>query len=115
MHPAIAEGIRLFNSQQFFEAHEALESVWLTEQGEEKLFLHGLIQVAAAFHHYQRNNLEGFRRVLAKGMAKLSRFSGERHGVNVDDFKAQMNSWASVGSHLRTPPPLPHVGTGPRM
>jgi len=29
VHPGIEEGIRLFNAQEFFEEHEALEAVWL--------------------------------------------------------------------------------------
>jgi hypothetical protein len=93
MHPAIAEGIRLFNSRRFFEAHEALEALWLKEQGEEKLFLHGLIQVAAAFHHLQRKNPEGFRRVLAKGMRKLEQFSGTHGGIEVDTLKLEIKPW----------------------
>jgi hypothetical protein len=98
MHPAIAEGVRLFNSQKFFEAHEALETLWLSESGDERLFLHGLIQVAAAFHHYQRNNAEGFRRVLAKGMSKLKQFSGAGHGINVDALRRDLDRWADRGA-----------------
>jgi hypothetical protein len=101
MHPAIAEGIRLFNSRRFFEAHEALETLWLKEQGEEKLFLHGLIQVAAAFHHLQRNNPEGFRRVLAKGMSKLMHFSGTRGGIDVDSLRREIRRCRRA--HLSTP------------
>jgi uncharacterized protein len=52
MERDIADGILLFNTQKFFEAHEALEAVWLKAEGERKTLLHGLIQVAAAFHHH---------------------------------------------------------------
>ncbi|HEV2233594.1 MAG TPA: DUF309 domain-containing protein, partial [Terriglobia bacterium] len=50
MKAKIAEGLRLFNSQKYFETHEVLEEVWLKTVGEKKIFLHGLIQIAAAFH-----------------------------------------------------------------
>ena len=50
------DGIELFNDHEFFEAHEALEIVWLRAKGDRKTFLHGLIQVAAAFHHYTHRN-----------------------------------------------------------
>ncbi|HMD85687.1 MAG TPA: DUF309 domain-containing protein [Terriglobia bacterium] len=33
MEEGIAEGVRLFNTQKFFEAHEALEAVWLKARG----------------------------------------------------------------------------------
>ena len=38
----IQEGIRLFNDEYFFEAHEVLEDVWKQEHGEPRLFLQGL-------------------------------------------------------------------------
>lgn len=110
MHPAISEGIRLFNSRSFFEAHEALESLWLQEQGDEKLFLHGLIQVAAAFHHYQQHNRDGFRSLLHKGLAKLVQFSENRYGLDVQDFLTQLRPWlaAAQGQELAaTTLPLP--------
>ena len=55
----LAEGLRLYDAGEFFAAHEAWESVWLRAQEPEKMFLQGLIQVTAAFHHLQRNNPQG--------------------------------------------------------
>jgi len=98
VHPTVAEGIRLFNAQKFFEAHEALERLWLKQRGEEKLLLHGLIQVAAAFHHYQGGNWEGFRRVLAKGASKLSQLQRTRHGIDVREFRRQIALWLAASS-----------------
>ncbi|HUU14905.1 MAG TPA: DUF309 domain-containing protein [Terriglobia bacterium] len=43
MDPALKEGVRLFNARKFFEAHEALETLWLKSADEEKILLHGLI------------------------------------------------------------------------
>ncbi len=93
MHPAITEGIAHFNSRRFFEAHEVLEALWLTEQGEEKLFLHGLIQVAAAFHHYLRGNEEGFRSLLEKGARRMALCSKANCGINAKDFLNQLHPW----------------------
>ncbi len=93
MHPAVAEGIRLFNSRKFFEAHEALEAVWLTASGEERIFLHGLIQVAAAFHHFQRNNERGFCSLLKKGSGKLQRHSRANCGIDAEDLLRQLQPW----------------------
>lgn len=112
MHAAIAEGIRFFNSQRFFEAHEALEALWLTEQGDEKLLLHGLIQVAAAFHHHQRGNWDGFRSLLVKGSSKLAQFSETRRGdIDLPDFLKQIKPWlaASEASGLSSTLPLPVI------
>jgi predicted metal-dependent hydrolase len=71
MEHDIVEGIHLFNTRKCFEAHEELEAVWLKAKGHRKTFLHGLIQVAAAFHHYAHRNPAGFRSLLEKGCTKL--------------------------------------------
>ena len=116
MDLAIAEGIRFFNAQRFFEAHEALEAVWLKAQGDEKSFLHGLIQVAAAFHHYHRGNAKGFRTVLEKAMQKLEKFEGVRAGIDVTALRDQIACWSRLiensGSIGRTrQPALPIIMT----
>src|SRR5207237_7833132 len=51
----IQEAIRLFNDRFFFEAHEVLEEVWRQEHGESRVFLQGLIQICAAYHHTQKS------------------------------------------------------------
>ena len=76
-------GIHLFNTRKFFEAHEALEAVWLKAKGDRKTFLHGLIQVAAAFHHHTHGNRAGFRSLLEKGCTKLERLGAETEGVDL--------------------------------
>jgi uncharacterized protein len=42
-----AAGVRLFNHENFFEAHDVWEQVWKNVEGEEKTFYQGLIQAAA--------------------------------------------------------------------
>jgi predicted metal-dependent hydrolase len=58
-------GLEHFNARQFFEAHEVWEEVWLVEDEPEKTFLQGIIQIAAAFHHYRRGNSDGAETLLA--------------------------------------------------
>ena len=113
MERGFAKGIRLFNAEKFFEAHEALEAVWLKAAGERKIFLHGLIQVAAAFHHHSRHNPAGFRSLLEKGCAKLEKFDAEFDGVDLAGMMLQLQPWRE---QLRRPsgqtlllPPLPHI------
>jgi len=47
-----------FNRQLFFEAHDVLEELWLAQrQGANYSFYKGLIQLAGAFVHLQKNRL----------------------------------------------------------
>src|SRR5438874_12872865 len=66
------EGIKLFNSGEFFEAHEVLEDVWCAAPAAEKRFLQGLIQVAVALHHHSKENRVGARSLLARARCNLS-------------------------------------------
>jgi len=43
-----------FNAQQYYEAHDVLENLWLERRDEHYLFFKGLIQVAGAFVHLQK-------------------------------------------------------------
>jgi predicted metal-dependent hydrolase len=114
MNQALEAGIRLFNTQKYFEAHEALEAVWLNAESEEKIFLHGLIQIAAAFHHRSRGNAAGFRSLLEKGWKKLEAFGDARDGLDLGDLRRQLQLWRkfqreSSSPQLPASPPLPRI------
>jgi uncharacterized protein len=46
----LGRGAALFNQGLYWEAHEAWEELWLELEDEPKLFVQGLIQVAAGYH-----------------------------------------------------------------
>jgi predicted metal-dependent hydrolase len=56
----LAEGIELFNSGRYWDAHEVWEREWMTDRkGPDSGFYKGLIQVAAGCLHYGRRNRRG--------------------------------------------------------
>jgi uncharacterized protein len=88
-----ARGVAHFNAQEYFEAHEVWEELWLAAQEPEKTFLQGLIQVAAAFHHHARQNARGARSLLAAGIAKLQGFTDHHRGIALSDLRREAKSW----------------------
>lgn len=80
----IQEAIRLFNERFFFEAHEVLEGVWREERGEPRVFLQGLIQICAAYHHTQSGNLVGAVTLLQRGAEKLRRYPTRYLGIDTE-------------------------------
>jgi predicted metal-dependent hydrolase len=90
---ALAEGLRLYNAGEFFAAHEAWESVWLPAQEPEKTFLQGLIQVTAAFHHWQRENRLGTSRLLRAALGRLERYPACFGGISVDLLCDDIRVW----------------------
>lgn len=63
-----------FNRGRFFEAHEEWEKLWLHAHGARRLFLQGLIQIAAGCHKaYERRDQRGCAALVAAGLEKISR------------------------------------------
>ncbi|MBM4077791.1 MAG: DUF309 domain-containing protein, partial [Planctomycetes bacterium] len=56
-------GLRLFNEEDFFECHEAIEELWAETLGEPKKFLQGLIQAAVALFHFGNENFGGAKKL----------------------------------------------------
>jgi uncharacterized protein len=78
----LLEGMALFNDEKFWHAHEAWERSWLACDGEEKLFLQGLIQLAAAYHHVQKGTFPGGVRLFDAACAKLAQLPDGYLGVD---------------------------------
>jgi predicted metal-dependent hydrolase len=89
---ALAEGLRLYEAGKFFEAHEFWESVWLGAQEPDKTFLQGLIQVAAAFHHWQGQNPLGTALLLQAALLRLERYPAHFGGVSVSRLCADIRT-----------------------
>jgi uncharacterized protein len=82
---ALREGVALFNAQHFWHAHEAWEKPWLAASGDEKQFLQGLIQLAAAYHHVQRGTVRGALRLFDAALRRLEGFPDAHFGVDRSD------------------------------
>jgi predicted metal-dependent hydrolase len=72
LQTALAHFQDLFNAGDYFEAHEVLEAQWLLETGERKLFLQGLIQLAAAMIKWREANWRGAKRLIQAASEKLN-------------------------------------------
>lgn len=112
IHGSLAEGLRRYDAGEFFEAHEAWESQWLASQEPDKTFLQGLIQVTAAFHHFQRNNRLGTTRLLQAALRRLEPYPACFGGISVillcDDIRERLQTLNSEGSDRGLTPPRIH-------
>jgi predicted metal-dependent hydrolase len=88
-----SKGLEQFNSRRFFDAHDTWEEIWLPAPEPEKTFLQGIIQVAAAFHHYTRGNHRGTRSLLEAGLKKLERFPPKHRGIELEALRAAARHW----------------------
>jgi uncharacterized protein len=103
------KGLEAFNSAHFYDAHEHWEEVWLETPNPDKMFLQGLIQIAAGFHHYSRTNLMGTRNLLQAGLLKLDCFPEVHGGLEIEALRESVRGWlaaldAGEISESRKPP-----------
>jgi len=103
-------GIQLFNTGEFFEAHEVLEDVWREAPASEKQFLQGLIQVAVALHHHSKGNLVGARSLLERAARNLALYPGSFGGVNIAGLLCELSEWRQyLKDGASQVPPLPKI------
>lgn len=106
----LAEGLRCYRAGQFFLAHEHWEAIWLQCQDPEKAFLQGLIQIAAAFHHLQRNNLVGSASLLRGALRRLDPLPDQFGGVEVAPVRESVRHWLhALSDQDSIHPPFPEI------
>jgi uncharacterized protein len=81
---AIKRAVQLFNDEKYWEAHETLEYVWKNATGTEKEVLNGIILIAAAFVHDEKNELDVCISILQRARKKLQPGSGIYHGIDIN-------------------------------
>jgi predicted metal-dependent hydrolase len=80
-------GLTLFNTGEYFDAHEVWEDVWRAAPQEQKKFLQGLIQIAVALHHHSRGNTVGAGSLLARALRNLAKYPDSYAGVNLGSVR----------------------------
>ena len=71
--PRFQEAIRLFNAQDWYAAHDVLEEIWHETADPERRSLQGLLQVAVAQLHLQRDNQRGATILFGEALGRLQR------------------------------------------
>lgn len=102
----LAEGLGLYNSGEYFEAHEAWETVWLAATEPQRTFLQALIQITAAFEHLKRNdNRLGASRLLSAALRRLGPYEASFGNTDVELLRADIRDRLDSLATDKTPPP----------
>ena len=95
---AVKMGREYFNYERFWECHETLEGVWKKTYGDEKDLVQGIILVAAALVHYQKNEDVICLSILKRAMEKFGNSSGKYHDIDVDILQNKVSQIINSGS-----------------
>ncbi len=94
---AIKTGISYFNEERFWECHEVFEGVWKKCYEGEKDLVQGIILVAAALVHYQKNENKICISILNRASNKLANATGIYHNIDVDSLRNKVNEIITSG------------------
>jgi len=88
------EYFECFNRQHYFEAHAVLEELWLAQRnGVNGSFYKGLIQLAGAFVHLQKNRLRPAGALFKLAEGNLKPYLPVHEKMDVDAVLSLIQSW----------------------
>jgi uncharacterized protein len=88
-----------FNRQQYFEAHEVLETVWLPQrEGANGAFYKGLIQLAGGFVHLQKGRPGPAQALFKLAQSNLSKYRPTHEQLDVEAVLALIEEWRRRGA-----------------
>ena len=83
-----------FNRGLFYEAHEVLEHIWLPDKhGPHGAFYKGLIQLAGAFVHLQRNHLRPAASLFKLARANFKKYPRRYESLDVEMVGRLIERW----------------------
>ncbi len=83
----IKDGVFYFNNERFWESHESLEGVWKKCFGKEKELVQGIILLAVAFAHRQKDESSIGVGMLSRALEKLGDSPAMYGSIDVDRIR----------------------------
>jgi len=94
LDPHYAGYFDCFNRQLFYEAHEVLEHLWLQDKsGPNGAFYKGLIQLAGAFVHLQKNRPRPAAALFKLALANLEKYPHWHERLDVAAVCGLIRNW----------------------
>ena len=82
--PHLVGYLRCFNCQQFYEAHDVLEALWLKDRyGSDGDFFKGMIQFAGAFVHLQKKRIRPSKVLFLRCTTYLCKYPSRFYSLDV--------------------------------
>jgi predicted metal-dependent hydrolase len=107
LDPHYAGYFELFNRQKFYEAHDVLEHIWLKDKhGPNGAFYKGLIQLAGAFVHLQKDRPQPAAALLKLALANLEKYPATHEHLDLKIIGGLIGKWLDdlERTHLKINP-----------
>ena len=82
--PRFKKGLNLFNTADWYLAHDLFEELWHETNGLERTTLQGILQIAVAQVHLEQGNKNGATILFGEGLGRLKRIGTPNLGLDLD-------------------------------
>jgi len=79
--PRLRQAVADFNNADWYACHDGFEALWQETQGPMRPVLQGLLQIAVAELHLERDNRHGATVLMGEGLGRLRRCDDEALGL----------------------------------
>lgn len=100
IHPAAIEGMKLFNTGEYWLAHEYLEQAWIEEHGPIRDLYRGILQTAVVYLHVTRANYKGAIKVDLRVQKWISPWPKVCRGIQVGQLRTGLAAIIEEVKHL---------------
>jgi len=76
-------GMKLFNSCQWYQAHDVFEEIWHETGGAERQLIQGILQVAVAQVHLENSNTNGATILYGEALGRLKKYQLNNLGLDI--------------------------------
>jgi predicted metal-dependent hydrolase len=107
--PRLQQAIDLFNGGEWYACHDGLEELWHETQGPMRPVLQGLLQIAVAHLHLERDNRHGATVLMGEGLGRLAGCGDVALGLRLsplrDRVAALLTALQDGSDPTQLPPP----------
>ncbi|MGE5222754.1 MAG: DUF309 domain-containing protein [Omnitrophica WOR_2 bacterium] len=93
LHPMAERGLELFNTRQYWKAHEALEEAWRAETGQIRHLYRAILQVGVAYFHAQNGNYKGVMKLYRRSQRWLNPYPENCRGIHVQELRLDFEAF----------------------
>ncbi len=84
--------LKLFNSAQWYPAHDAFEELWHETSGPERITIHAILQISVAQLHLEKGNLNGATILYGEALGRLKRSGTPDLGIDLSQLLIYLQS-----------------------
>ena len=100
------KAIVLFNSADWYPAHDLFEELWHEAYGPERNTLQGILQIAVAQLHLERGNINGATILYGEALGRLTNLGTPDLGVDIETLSECIKQRLSLLHQDRDPDQL---------